>query len=229
MKAYAAHLQFELRNGLRDRSLLLMNYLAPLFVYLIIGGIMSKLNPGFKEALIPSMVMFAILFSMVLSIPTPLVTARESGIFRSYRINGVPAINILTVPALTNFLHMIVVSLIIILTAGPHSVLCTYLLCLRWVWHTDRCYFKRFQTDHPVFAIDFSAFNHDRRDHDPIQYASRIPQQGGSSFAYLLCKGIIRHFIGGAYIGSHNMANPYPLNRRDPEFFNGLPVIPLGH
>jgi len=119
MKAYAAHLQFELRNGLRDRSLLLMNYLAPLFVYLIIGGIMSKLNPGFKEALIPSMVMFAILFSMVLSIPTPLVTARESGIFRSYRINGVPAINILTVPALTNFLHMIVVSLIIILTAGP--------------------------------------------------------------------------------------------------------------
>ncbi|MFA5815106.1 MAG: ABC transporter permease [Bacteroidales bacterium] len=119
MKAFAAHIQFEIRNAVRDRSLLLMNYLFPLVVYLTIGAIMTKLNPTFKQALIPSMIMFGILSSMVLSLPTPLVTARESGIFRSYRINGVPTSNILIVPALTSFLHMIVVGLIILFTAGP--------------------------------------------------------------------------------------------------------------
>ena len=38
MKAYLAHIQFEFRNAVRDRSLLLMNYLFPLVVYLIIGS-----------------------------------------------------------------------------------------------------------------------------------------------------------------------------------------------
>jgi ABC-2 type transport system permease protein len=118
MKALMAHIRFEIRSTFRDRSLLLMNYLFPLLVYLTIGGIMTKLNPTFKQGLIPAMMMFAILSGLVLSLPNPLVTARESGIFRSYRINGVPASHILMVPALTSFLHMVVVSLIILLTGG---------------------------------------------------------------------------------------------------------------
>jgi ABC-2 type transport system permease protein len=119
MKAFTAHLQFEIRNAVRDRSLLLMNYLFPLIVYLLIGAIMTKLNPIFKQTLVPSMMMFGILSSMILSLPTPLVTARESGILRSFRINGVPAVNILVVPALTSFIHMVVVGMIILVTAGP--------------------------------------------------------------------------------------------------------------
>jgi ABC-2 type transport system permease protein len=119
MKAYIIHMQFEFRNAVRDRSLLLMNYLFPLVVYLLIGGIMVKLNPGFQRMLIPSMMMFGILSSLVLSLPTPLVTARETGIFRSYRINGIPAGNIITIPALTGFIHMVVVGAVILFTAGP--------------------------------------------------------------------------------------------------------------
>jgi len=119
MKAFAAHMQFEIRNTVRDRSMLLMNYLFPLIVYFTIGAIMTKLNPIFKETLIPSMMMFGILSGMILSLPNSLVAARESGILRSYRINGVPTRNILVVPALTSFLHMTFVGLIILLTAGP--------------------------------------------------------------------------------------------------------------
>ncbi len=119
MKAFIAHLQFEFRNAVRDRSLLLLNYLFPLVVYLIIGAMMVKLNPAFQATLIPSMMMFAILSSLILSLPTPLVTAREAGIFRSYRINGVPTRNILAVPAITGIIHMMVVGGIILVTAGP--------------------------------------------------------------------------------------------------------------
>ncbi len=41
----------------------------------------------------------------------------EASIFRSYKINGVPAISILGIPALTTILHMIVVAVIITATA----------------------------------------------------------------------------------------------------------------
>jgi ABC-2 type transport system permease protein len=67
--------------------------------------------------MIPAMIIVAILSGTVLSLPNPLVTAREAGIFRSYKINGVPAISILTIPALTTILHMVVVAVIITATA----------------------------------------------------------------------------------------------------------------
>jgi len=45
------------------------------------------------------------------------VNARENGVFRSYKINGVPSISILTIPALTTFLHLIIVTVLITVTA----------------------------------------------------------------------------------------------------------------
>jgi len=63
------------------------------------------------------MIIVAIMSGTVLSLPNPLVTAREAGIFRSYKINGVPAISILTIPALTTVSHMVAVAVIITATA----------------------------------------------------------------------------------------------------------------
>jgi ABC-2 type transport system permease protein len=67
--------------------------------------------------MIPSMITFAILASTLLGLPDPLVTARESGIFRSYKINGVPAASILLISGLTTGLHMAIVSFIIAFSA----------------------------------------------------------------------------------------------------------------
>ena len=53
----------------------------------------------------------------IFGLPDPLVDARETGIFRSYKINGVPASSILLIPGLTTGLHLAIVSLIIIFTA----------------------------------------------------------------------------------------------------------------
>lgn len=119
MNAFLHHFSFEFRTGIRNRQLLFMNYLFPLGVYIMIGLIMVQINPLFGETAIPSMVTFAIASVTLLGIPDPLVNANLAGIFRSYKINGVPSISILTIPGLTTSLHLLVVVAIIVLTAPP--------------------------------------------------------------------------------------------------------------
>lgn len=117
MNAFTNHFSFEFRTGIRDKTLLLMNYLFPLGLYAMLGFLLTELNPLFVETMIPAMIIVAIMSGTVLSLPTPLVTAREAGIFRSYKINGIPTISILTIPALTTILHIVVVAVIITATA----------------------------------------------------------------------------------------------------------------
>ena len=73
----------------------------------------------FLDVMIPAMVTLAVLAATLLGIPELLVNARENGVFRSYRINGVPATSILFIPAITTTLHVSIVSIIIIVTASP--------------------------------------------------------------------------------------------------------------
>jgi ABC-2 type transport system permease protein len=117
MNAFVHHFAFEFRTGIRNRQLLLMNYLFPLGFYLMMGFIMPSIYPPFREVIIPAMVVFAVLASTLLGIPDPLVNARESGIFRSYKINGVPSLSILVIPALTTILHLVIVTVIITASA----------------------------------------------------------------------------------------------------------------
>jgi ABC-2 type transport system permease protein len=117
MSAFVNHFSFEFRTGVRNKMLLLVNYLLPLGFYAMMGLVMTEINPAFTETMIPAMVVFAILAAALLGLPDPLVTAREAGIFRSYKINGVPAFSILVIPALTTILHTAVVTIIITATA----------------------------------------------------------------------------------------------------------------
>lgn len=117
MKAFIYHFAYEFRTGIRNKQLLLMNYLFPLGFYMMMGLIMAEINPFFREDIIPSMVVFAILAATLLGIPDPLVNARENGIFRSYKIAGIPSTAILSIPALTTILHLFFVTVIITFTA----------------------------------------------------------------------------------------------------------------
>jgi ABC-2 type transport system permease protein len=118
MKAFANHFAFEFRTGMRDSNQLMMNYLFPLAFYAMMGLVMTKINPVFTDTMIPAMAVFAALASTLLGLPGPLVESREAGIYRSYRINGVPAGSILLMPALTTAFHALIVAAIIVIT-GP--------------------------------------------------------------------------------------------------------------
>ncbi len=117
MNAFAHHFSFEFRTGVRNRQLLMLNYLFPLGFYLLMGFIMPGINPPFREVIIPAMIVFGTLSATLLGIPDPLVNARENGIFRSYKINGVPSFSILIIPALTTMLHLVIVAALITATA----------------------------------------------------------------------------------------------------------------
>jgi len=115
MSAYIYHVIYEFRAGLRDRSHLLMTYLFPLVFFVLVGGIMMKLNPLFIKTMIPAMTVFALMSSFLLSEPSGLVSQRESGVLRSYRINGVPGWAALTAPLIANMGHLVLVTMIIAL------------------------------------------------------------------------------------------------------------------
>lgn len=119
MTAFLHHFAFEFKTGLRNSSLLFMNYLFPLGVYAILGLVMTQVNPMFTEVLLPAMIIFVIMGGTLLGLPSPLVEAREAGIYRSYRINGVPAASVVAIPVLTTTFHALIVAAIVALTAGP--------------------------------------------------------------------------------------------------------------
>ena len=117
MNAFINHFSFEFRTGIRNRALLFVTYLFPLLFYVMMGLLMTAVNPTFRETLIPAMVVFAILTGTLMSLPDPLVAARNAGILRSYRINGVPAVSILLIPALSAFLHITLLMIIVVVSA----------------------------------------------------------------------------------------------------------------
>jgi ABC-2 type transport system permease protein len=112
MNAFTHHLAYDFKTGIRDKSKLFMFYLFPIVFFALVGGLMVSTNPFFKQSMLPGMIVFAVMCSTLLSLPAFLVEAREAGVFRSYRINGVPAASILSIPVITISVHMVVVALI---------------------------------------------------------------------------------------------------------------------
>lgn len=117
MRALMHHAAFEFGSGLRNRAMLLLLYLFPLGFYLIAGALMVALNPGFRDTVIPAMVVFALMAGCLLGLPDGIVTAREAGIYRSFKIHGVPATSILLLPGATTLVHLTVVAAIVTATA----------------------------------------------------------------------------------------------------------------
>lgn len=117
MRALWHHAVFEFGSGLRNRAMLLLLYLFPLGFYLIAGALMVELNPGFRETVIPAMLVFALMAGCLLGLPDPIVAAREAGIYRSFKIHGVPAASILLLPGVTTLVHLTLVSAIITVSA----------------------------------------------------------------------------------------------------------------
>ncbi|HSF80856.1 MAG TPA: ABC transporter permease [Anaerolineales bacterium] len=119
MTAFINHFTYEFKTGLRNPTLMLMNYLFPLGFYVLMGAVMVPINEGFADVLIPAIVIVAVMVSTLLGLPGPLLEAREAGIFRSFKINGVPALSILSIPAISTIVHALIVSTLIALTGGP--------------------------------------------------------------------------------------------------------------
>ncbi len=137
MTAFINHTLIEFRSSIRSKQMLFLNYAFPLGFYTMMGLVMTQINPLFTATMVPAMVLFSLMAAILLGMPDPLVNARESGIFRSYKIMGIPARNILIVPAINTVMHVIIVCIIILITAplffnapGPDNLLAFLMVTL---------------------------------------------------------------------------------------------------
>jgi len=131
MKGFLYHAIYDFKTGVRDKTLMLMNYLFPLGFFLLVGMFMTKINPFFAEIMIPGMILFTLMSSSLLSLPGTLVSARESGVFRSFRVHGIPSYSLIVIPVLGNLFHAIIACTLI--TVGS-SLLFGGVLPLNWFW-----------------------------------------------------------------------------------------------
>jgi len=117
MNAFFKHLWIQFKMDIRERGTLMTYYLIPLVFYFVMGAVISSINPLASQTLAASMVIFAVTMGAVLGMPVPIVKMRESGVLRSYRVCGIPGWAVLCIQSVSAFLHLLVVSLIIFVTA----------------------------------------------------------------------------------------------------------------
>lgn len=117
MKAIMNHLGFEFKSVIRDKTLLLMNYLFPLIFYFMMAAIMPSVYADFSKGMVPGMIVFTIMVSSLLGMPNPMVLNKEKGIYRSYKIHGVPLKSVFIIPVITTMIHITIVSIIIFVSA----------------------------------------------------------------------------------------------------------------
>lgn len=117
MKAFITHLGIQLRLDIRNKGTLLTFYIIPLIFYAVMGAVFSSILPDAKETLAASMTIFAVTMGAVLGLPPTLVTMRESGTLRAYRVSGVPGWSVLLSCAASALVHLAAVSVIILLSA----------------------------------------------------------------------------------------------------------------
>lgn len=108
--AFWRFVAFEVRSGIRNRSLLLLHYLFPLGFYLMAGSIMVGINPAFRETMVAAFAVFTSMAASVLGLPEPLVNARESGVLRNWRVHGIPPGHVVSAPVLASTMHAVVVT-----------------------------------------------------------------------------------------------------------------------
>lgn len=110
MRGQIQHFAHEFRAGVRNPTQLMLNYLFPLGFYLMMGFVMTGINPDFAGTMTPAMAIFVVMVAAVLGLPGPIAEAREAGIYRSFRTIGVPAASVLAMPAITTALHALVMA-----------------------------------------------------------------------------------------------------------------------
>jgi ABC-2 type transport system permease protein len=118
MNAHINHFLYDFRVGLRDKGYLLMIYIFPLAVFAMLGTFMTPLNPFFKGTMIPGMTVFAVMSGCLLNLPENLISGRDRGIFRSFRINGIGAAPVVFIPSVGLAAHLLIVAGLIALAGS---------------------------------------------------------------------------------------------------------------
>ena len=113
---YGISLQFKM--DIRSRSLLVTCYLVPLLFFAVMGGIFTSILPGSEKTLIQSMTVMGVSMGALIGVPPSLAEIYGTDVRKMYQANGVPLWYGLITLTVSAFIHLLIMSGII-LAAAP--------------------------------------------------------------------------------------------------------------
>lgn len=117
MKAFLYGTVLQWKLDIRSRSLLITCYVVPLLFFAVMGGIFTSLMPEAKDTLIQSMTVMGVSMGALIGLPPSLSEIYGTDIKKMYRANGVPMYFGLVSLAFSAFVHLLIMSAIILITA----------------------------------------------------------------------------------------------------------------
>lgn len=117
MSAFLYGVGLHLKLNLRNKEILIMYYIVPLFFFLFMGGVFTSIIPDANKTLIQSMTVFGVSMGGLLGGPVPLAEILGSDVKKAYRAGGVPLWSAAAGNFISGFLHLVLMSLIIFFAA----------------------------------------------------------------------------------------------------------------
>lgn len=112
---YSIILQWKV--DIRNKDILLTYYLVPILFYIFVGNVFTSVMPNIEETLTQSMVIFAILMGTSIGSPQPIADVFTTDIKKGYQVSNIPLGSVVLVNYISAFVHMLIVSCIIIFSA----------------------------------------------------------------------------------------------------------------
>lgn len=112
---YSTALQWKL--DIRSKTLAVTCYIVPLIFFLFMGGIFTSVMPEMKYTLIQAMIVMSVSMGAFIGLPPSLAETYGSDVKKMYKANGVPLSSALIAMLLSAFIHLMIVSIIILLLA----------------------------------------------------------------------------------------------------------------
>lgn len=110
-------IKLQLIMDIRSKTLLITCYVVPLLFFAVMGGIFTSLMPEAKGTLLQSMTVMGVSMGSLVGVPPSLVEIYGTDIKKMYVANGVPMYFGLFLLFVSAFIHLMIMSLIIFITA----------------------------------------------------------------------------------------------------------------
>lgn len=117
MKAFLYGTALQWKLDIRSRALLITCYVVPLLFFAVMGGIFTSLMPEAKDTLIQSMTVMGVSMGALIGVPPSLSEIYGTDIKKMYRANGVPMYFGLVSLSFSAFVHLLIMSAIILMIA----------------------------------------------------------------------------------------------------------------
>ncbi len=119
LKALLVNLKIYYVMTFRNVFLLIAHYLLPIIFYLLFSVVFVGIDPSNKETIIMSMTAFALAMNSYIGLPGSVVRYAIGDIKRAYIAGGISLWRVFVCAAISNMVHCLITSLVILLTAGP--------------------------------------------------------------------------------------------------------------